>query len=176
MSDQFVGEIRIMGCNFAPRGWAFCNGQLLPISQNTGLYSILGTVYGGDGKFTFALPNLQGSAAMHPGQGPGLSNRDLGEPGGSESVTLLVSEIPMHVHTANAKIAGGTASPSDMVWGTSRATKVVANFYAPAGGSTVAMNASALAPTGGSLPHNNMMPYLALNFCIALEGIVPQRP
>src|SRR5215207_7625434 len=102
MADPFVAEIRIFGFNFAPKGWAFCNGQLLPLSQNTALFALLGTTYGGDGKSTFALPDLQGSAAMHPGQGQGLSLRDLGQIGGSETVTLLVSEMPIHTHSLNA--------------------------------------------------------------------------
>ncbi len=175
MADPFVAEIRILPTNFAPRGWAFCNGQLLPISQNTALFSLLGTTYGGDGRSTFALPNLQGSAAMHPGQGPGLSPRDLGETGGQQTVTLVLSEIPMHTHTANGKVAGGTANPSNMVWGTSNAAKVAANFYAPAAPSPVTMNAGALANAGGNVPHNNMMPFLTFNFCIALQGVFPPR-
>src|SRR4026209_892819 len=131
MADPFVAEIRIFPFNFAPKGWAWCNGQLLPISQNTALFSLLGTYYGGDGKSTFALPDLQGSAAMHQGDGPGLSQRFLGEASGSPTVTLLVTEIPVHTHAANAKVAGGIANPTNMVWGTSSAAKVAASFYAP---------------------------------------------
>ncbi len=175
MADPFVAEIRIFPFNFTPKGWAFCNGQLLPISQNTALFSLLGTTYGGDGRSTFALPNLQGSAAMHQGQGPGLSQRDLGETGGQQTVTLVLSEIPMHTHTANGKVGGGTANPSNMVWGTSNAAKVAANFYAPAAPSPVTMNTGALANAGGNVPHNNMMPYLTFNFCIALQGVFPPR-
>lgn len=175
MTDQFLAEIRIFPFNFPPTGWAFCNGQLLPISQNTALFSLLGTFYGGDGKSTFALPNLQDSAAMHPGQGPGLSQRFLGEMGGSQTITLLVSEIPVHTHTANAKTVGGLATPTNNVWAASNAQKLAANFYAPAQGSAVAFNPLALSIAGGSLPHNNMMPYLALNFCIAMQGIFPAR-
>src|SRR5689334_14661638 len=126
MADPFVAEIRIFPFNFAPTGWAFCNGQLLPISQNTALFSLLGTTYGGDGKSTFALPDLQGSAPMHPGQGPGLSLHDLGETGGSETVTLLESEIPAHNHTFSASSQPGEdATPS----GEALARSVGANLY-----------------------------------------------
>jgi microcystin-dependent protein len=173
--DPFVGEIRILPGNFAPRGWAECNGQLLPISQNTALFSLLGTYYGGDGKSTFALPDLQGCAAMFWGQGAGLSLRDLGEKSGSEIVSLLITEMPSHTHTANAKVAGGQANPAGLVWGTSSATKVAAFFYAPAAAAPVDMNPAALAVAGGGQPHNNMMPYLTLNFCIALQGVFPPR-
>jgi microcystin-dependent protein len=172
--DPFVAEIRIFPFNFAPKGWAFCNGQILPISQNTALFSLLGTTYGGNGQSTFALPNLQGSAAMFWGQGPGLSLRSIGETGGSPTVTLQTTQMPLHTHTANGKVAGGTVNPGNMVWGTSSAGKVAANFYAPAGG-TVNMNAGALANAGSSQPHNNMMPYQTLNYNIALQGVYPPR-
>ncbi|HMI78755.1 MAG TPA: tail fiber protein [Ferruginibacter sp.] len=178
MSDQFVAEIRMFGCNFATTGWAMCNGQLLPISQNTALFSLLGTTYGGDGRSTFALPNLQGSAGMHIGgnqPGPGLSTRDLGEIGGEPSVTLILNEMPAHNHPANAKTPGGTGDPNGLVWGSSNAAKVAANFYAPAAAAPVTMNPLALSLSGGSLPHNNMMPYLVMNFCIAMQGIFPPR-
>lgn len=174
--DPFVAEIRIFPFNFAPKGWAFCNGQLLPISQNTALFSLLGTTYGGDGQSTFALPDLQGRAAMHQGQGPGLSQRFLGEEGGTSTVTLIVTEMPAHTHTVNGKAAGGTANPTNMVWGTSSAAKVAANFYAPAAPAPVDMSPSALSVAGGSQPHNNMMPYNTLNFNIALQGVYPPRP
>jgi microcystin-dependent protein len=175
MSDQFVGEIRLFGFNFPPQGWAFCNGQLLPISQNTALFSLLGTYYGGDGKSTFALPNLQGQAPLQPGQGPGLSLRDLGESGGQSSVTLLVSEIPAHTHVASGAVAGDQLSPQNNVWGTARVGRQTDNRYAASSGGGSLMNAQALALAGGGLPHNNMHPYLALNFCIALQGIFPPR-
>lgn len=175
MADPFVAEIRIFPFNFAPRGWAFCNGQLLPIAQNTALFSLLGTTYGGNGQSTFGLPNLQGSAAMFWGQGPGLSLRDIGETGGQQSVTLVIQEMPSHTHTANGKTVGGTASPATMVWGTSNAAKVAANFYAPVAPAPVNMNPAALGNAGGSLPHNNLMPYNTLNFNIALQGVYPPR-
>src|SRR5476649_2518562 len=127
--DPFVAEIRIFPFNFAPTGWAMCNGQILPLSQNTALFSLLGTTYGGDGRSNFALPNLQGNAAMHAGQGPGLSLRDLGETAGEPVVTLILTEMPTHTHVANAKTPGGQANPSGLVWGSSNASKVAANFY-----------------------------------------------
>jgi microcystin-dependent protein len=175
MSDQFVAEIRIFPFNFAPTGWAFCNGQLLPISQNTALFSLLGTFYGGDGKSTFALPDLQDAAALFWGQGSGLSLYDLGQTGGSQNVTLLTSELPLHVHSVNAKVAGGLANPANNVWGTSNALKAAALFYAPAAASPVNLNFGALSIAGSSLPHNNMPPYNTLNYCIALQGIFPPR-
>ena len=173
MADPFVAEIRIFPFNFAPRGWAFCDGQILPISQNTALFSLLGTTYGGNGQSTFALPDLQGSAAMHPGQGQGLSLRDLGEIGGSETVTLLVAEMPIHTHTMNNAITvSNVNAPSDQVIlgrsnGGSAYQTNIANF--------AVMAPQALSPAGGSLPHNNMQPYLTLNFCIALQGVFPPR-
>jgi microcystin-dependent protein len=170
--DPFVAEIRIFGFNFAPTGWAACNGQLLPISQNTALFSLLGTTYGGDGKSTFALPNLQGNAPMHPGQGPGLSLRDLGEMGGSETVTLLQSEIPAHSHSlmANTLDIADTNVPSPNA---SFALSSGGTLYQAAANTTLGVQALSMA--GGSLPHSNMQPYLTLNFCIALQGVFPAR-
>lgn len=176
MSDQFVAEIRIFPFNFAPTGWAFCDGQLLPISQNTALFSLLGTVYGGDGKSTFALPDLQDRAAMQPGQGQGLSLRDLGETGGSETVTLLVSEMPVHTHTVSSfiTVTGDQFGPNPD--GQSLlAQSLNGSVYADPGPLTT-FAPQALSPGGGSLPHNNMQPYLTVNFCIAMQGIFPQRP
>lgn len=168
--DPFVAEIRIFPFNFAPKGWAWCDGQLLPLSQNTALFSLLGTTYGGNGKSNFALPDLQGRAPMHPGQGPGLSLHDLGETGGSETVSLLESEIPSHSHTVRAINDGGLQSSP------STAYPARANFYnTNPTGPSVAMMASSLAPAGGDQPHNNMMPYLTLYFCIALQGVFPPR-
>lgn len=176
MSDQFVAEIRIFAFNFPPTGWAFCDGQLMPISQNTALFSLLGTTYGGDGKSTFALPNMQGNAPMQPGQGQGLSLRDLGEMSGSESVTLLVSEIPFHAHNfGRGSAAGGdSTTPVASVWAQAGAGRGAAALYALTADASV--NQLSLGVAGGGLPHNNMQPYLTLNFCIALQGIFPQRP
>ena len=174
MADPFVAEIRIFPFNFPPTGWAFCNGQLLPLSQNTALFSLLGTTYGGDGKSTFALPDLQGNAPMHPGQGPGLSLHDLGETGGSDFVTLLTSEMPLHNHTVGRSNPTGDAiTPVNNVWAQLPAGRAVVNIYGTP--QTGPMNVNALAVTGGSLPHNNMQPYLTLNFCIALQGVFPPR-
>jgi len=173
MADSFIAEIRIFPFNFAPKGWAWCDGQLLPISQNTALFSLLGTIYGGNGKSNFALPNLQGSAPMHPGQGPGLSLHDLGETGGSETVTLLESEIPSHTHTMrahNLDLNESNAPTSNR----SLAKSANATAYAAAA-NFVNMSPQTLAPAGGSQPHNNMMPYLTFYFNIALQGIFPPR-
>jgi microcystin-dependent protein len=171
MADPFVAEIRIFPFNFAPKGWAWCNGQLMPISQNTALFSLLGTTYGGDGKSTFALPDLQGSAAMHPGQGQGLSLRDLGEVGGSETVTLLESEIPAHTHTMR-----GSNNLGDNPLPTSNSLARYANAYqTTTNQNTVNLAPQALAAAGGSLPHTNMMPYLTFYFNIALQGVFPPR-
>jgi microcystin-dependent protein len=175
MADPFVAEIRIFPFNFAPKGWAFCDGQILPISQNTALFALLGTTYGGDGKSTFALPDLQGNSPMHPGQGQGLSLRDLGEIGGEETVTLLVSEIPVHTHIVNSSaILSTTSTPaSNMVL--SRSVNGTAYGVLDNTGTQV-FGPEALAPAGGSLPHNNLQPYLVLNYCIALQGVFPPRP
>ncbi|MBW8875467.1 MAG: phage tail protein [Acidobacteria bacterium] len=173
--DPFVAEIRIFPFNFAPKGWAFCDGQILPLSQNTALFSLLGTTYGGDGKSNFALPNMQGNVPMHPGQGPGLSLHDLGETGGSETVTLLESEIPAHSHTmmslpAPANRTAPIGNSIARVQGTSGPYVPASPTPAPAN-----MNDNAVTPAGGDQPHNDMQPYLTLNFCIALQGVYPPR-
>ena len=172
--DPFVAEIRIFPFNFAPKGWAFCDGQLLPLSQNTALFSLLGTTYGGDGKSTFALPDLQGSVPMHPGQGAGLSLYDLGQTGGSQTVSLLESEIPIHAHGLRGdRNVSETPDPSGNSLG--RGSSINA-YQTAVSQNLVAMAAEALAPAGGDQPHNNMQPYLTLNFCVALQGVFPQRP
>ena len=182
MTSPFVAEIRIFACNFAPTGWAMCNGQLMPISQNTALFSLLGTMYGGNGKNNFALPNLQGSAPLQQGQGPGLTEYVEGEETGSPTISLIESELPSHPHFFMASSSPGTtetASGNQLGVGAS-GTKVqnyFANLYSPnAASATTVMSPQAIAPRGNSLPHNNMMPYLTLNFCIALQGIFPARP
>jgi len=169
MSDQFLGEIRAVGFNFAPTGWALCNGQIMPILQNTALFSLLGTNFGGDGKTTFALPNLQSSTPIDQGSGPGLSNRFIGETGGLTQVTLLTNQAPVHSHPAQAVAAAG----NQVGPGGSLTAEVRADSYAPTTDSQ--MSPSALQPTGGGLPHNNLPPYLTLNFVIALTGIFPAR-
>jgi microcystin-dependent protein len=171
--DPFVAEIRIVPFNFAPKGWAFCDGQILSISQNTALFSLLGTTYGGDGKSNFALPNMQGNAPMHPGQGPGLSLHDLGETGGSDTVSLLESEMPAHSHAQMASNQPGEdASPANEAL----ARSVGASLYQSVTNQNIVQLAGqAIAPAGGDQPHNNLQPYLTLNFCIALQGVYPPR-
>lgn len=175
MASPFVGEIRIVGFNFAPRGWAFCNGQLLPINQNTALFSLLGTMYGGNGTTNFALPNFQGCGPVGIGQGPGLSSYDQGQIGGVTSVTLLQNQIPTHNHAAAASAAGGDQiSPTGNDWaegGVTRGQKV----YAQAPGTLQQLAATVLAPVGGGQPHNNIPPILVANFVIALQGVYPAR-
>jgi len=180
MSDPFVAEIRIFGFNFAPTGWAQCNGQLLPISQNTALFSLLGTFYGGDGKSTFALPNLQGSVPTSQGQGSGLQEWFIGEEQGSDTTTLLLSEIPLHPHSFQAiNSSGTTADPSGAALGKgfydNGSTGGAAAFYqtqAP----NVSMRLDVIGNSGSSFPHNNLMPYLVMNYCIAMQGVFPPRP
>jgi microcystin-dependent protein len=174
MSSPYVAEIRIFGFNFPPRGWAYCDGQILPLSQNIALFSLLGTTYGGDGKSNFALPNFQGLVPIHPGQGPGLSLHDLGETGGSETVTLLQSEMPSHQHTMrvhNLDQADTQVAASD----TSIAQSANGSAFQTGTSGLVAMNANTIGLAGSSFPHNNMQPYLTLNFCIAMSGIFPPR-
>jgi len=178
MSDQFLAEIRIFPFNFAAQGWAFCNGQLLPISQSTALFSLLGTTYGGDGRTNFALPNLQGNAPMFFGQGPGLSLHELGETGGSNAVTVLLSQMPSHTHAINcidgARVEGQVGQPGNAILVKTSGTP--ANAYTSGVTQTNQTLASGMVgPAGGNQPHNNLMPYLTLNFCIALQGIYPTR-
>ena len=174
MADPFVAEIRIFGFNFAPRGWATCDGQLLPLSQNTALFSLLGTTYGGNGKSNFALPNMAGNAPMHWGQSTTGTIYDLGQMGGSAAVTLLESEIPSHTHNVTCAIDNGTDN-------TPSPTKILTksnngSLYALDTQPLSNMALQSLAIYGGGMPHNNLQPYLTLMFCIALQGVFPARP
>jgi microcystin-dependent protein len=171
MAEPFLAEIQIYPFNFPPRGWAFCNGQLMPISQNTALFALLGTIYGGDGKSTFALPDIQGKVVVQPGQGAGLADRLQGEEGGAEFVTLLESEMPAHAHAL--RVSPDDADLSNPL--ASRSLARSAGGFAYAATPNTAMAPQALAPAGGDLPHNNMQPYLVLHFCIALQGVFPPR-
>jgi microcystin-dependent protein len=170
MSNPFVGEIRLFGGNFAPAGWAFCNGQLLSIAENETLFNLIGTTYGGDGQSTFALPDLRGRVPVHAGQGPGLSNYILGQSGGAEDVTLTADQIPAHSHVPQASAgAGGQASPAGNVWANS--TNLPYSPNAP----TAAMAAAAVGPAGGNQPHDNMVPFVAVSFIISLFGVFPTQ-
>jgi microcystin-dependent protein len=173
MAEPFIGQIILTGFNFAPRGYALCNGQLLSIAQNTALFSLLGTTYGGDGRVTFGLPDLRGRVPIHQGQGPGLTNRTMGELSGSENVTLINSEMPMHNHLVSAtSVAGALGTPSG-------------NFLAPSSDAAVSLyrpttdgsllNPQSISLAGGNQPHNNLEPYLVISFSIAMEGIFPSR-
>lgn len=172
--DPFVAEIRVFGFNFAPKGWAFCDGQLLPISQNTALFSLLGTNFGGDGKVTFGLPNFQGSAAIGQGEGSGLSPYYVGEEGGVPYVTLLQSEIPTHTHTAQASNEPAELQAPNPERALARSKPGFA-YQSESSKNLVQMNFQSTTIVGSSLPHNNMPPYLTLNFCIALQGVYPPR-
>jgi microcystin-dependent protein len=178
--DPFVGEIRLMAINFPPRGWALCQGQLLPISQNTALFSLLGTRYGGDGRTNFALPDLRGRTALGVGQGPGTSNYSQGEVTGTESVTLQIPEMPAHMHTVTGTVAANSAlgtanTPANGYLAASSSAQYSEN---PGGGQPMAADlvGGQTALAGSSLPHENRMPFLVLNYCIALQGVFPQRP
>jgi microcystin-dependent protein len=173
MSEPFVAEIRIFAGNFAPRGWAFCNGQLLPISQNTALFSLIGTTYGGDGRSTTALPNLEGRTPMHPGRGPGLTSRRLGERGGVENVTLSEAEMPNHHHLLMATPElGELRGPSGQALARSSGATA---YQTDASANLVDLASQALPNAGGSQSHNNMQPFMAMNFIIALVGLYPSR-
>ncbi len=174
MSTPFVAEIRMFPTNFAPKGWATCDGQLLPISQNTALFSLLGTTYGGDGKSTFALPDLNGRAPLQPGQGPGLGYYDLGQAGGSATVSLTEAQIPAHIHQLQATtVAANQLAPSPSS-GFAKNGQVNQAFSKTVAGMQM-MRPEVLAGAGNSLPHNNRQPYLGLLFCIALQGVFPPR-
>jgi microcystin-dependent protein len=176
MAEPYIGEIKMFGGNFAPRSYALCNGQLLAIAQNTALFSILGTIYGGNGKTTFGLPNLQGRAAMHWGQGPGLTDRFIGETGGQTTETLTTGQIPAHNHLVGCNDSNGdSASPTNVSTFGSVGGRGRPPFYAIQG-TAVPMSPVAIGVSGGGQPHNNMQPYLAVNFIIALQGVFPPRP
>src|ERR1044072_680404 len=172
MGEPFIGEIRMFGCNFAPAGWAFCQGQQMPISENDALFTLIGTTYGGDGQETFNIPDLQGRAPMHMGQGPGISqNYTEGQTGGVESVTLTAQQTPIHTHALLGSSSAATlTTPSATVVGTSAQVD-----YLTIATASVAMNASSIAPVGGSQPHENMQPYLCISFIISLFGVFPQQ-
>ncbi|HEY4016708.1 MAG TPA: tail fiber protein [Polyangiaceae bacterium] len=181
--DPFVGEIRVFPFDYAPRGWAQCNGQLMPITQNQALFAVIGTTYGGDGRTTFGLPSLQGRVPLGTGQGPGLTNRALGATGGSPTVTLVGTQLPMHTHAvavvSTEVSAQATNVPGETTVFGKAEQKTGANVYVSVGSpppTAVAMSQAAISPTGGSQPHNNMQPYLPLNFCIAIQGVYPARP
>ncbi|HEX3152293.1 MAG TPA: tail fiber protein [Gemmataceae bacterium] len=173
--DPFLGEIRIFAGNFAPKNWALCNGQILPISQNTALFSLLGTNYGGNGTSNFALPNLQGCTAMDQGNGPGLTPRVVGETGGSQNVTLLVSNLPAHSHSFTGQSFLGDLNPpgGNYVAG----NRSVFGYLVPGtpNSNIQPMNPAAIAPAGSGLPHNNMQPYLGINYIICMAGVFPSR-
>ena len=175
MSKPFVAEIRAFGFNFPPKGWAFCDGQLMPISQNTALFSLLGTTFGGDGKSTFALPNLKGQAAIQEGQGPGLSDYQLGQTGGSQTESLLISEVPAHAHQARgtSEPAAQQAPASNRVL--ARSTPGFA-YQSNTNSNLVPLDPRAASVTGAGFPHNNLPPGLVVNYCIALQGVFPPRP
>lgn len=175
MSEPFIAEIRIFAGNFAPRGWAFCDGQLLPISQNTALFSLIGTTYGGDGRSTTALPNMQGRAPMHPGRGPGLTSRRLGEKMGVETVTLSEAQIPSHSHVVRAVSTGAdTAEPTNTA-ALARSSFGDSLYQTNTSANLVDMASAGLATTGGGQAHNNLQPFLTLNYIIALQGLYPSR-
>lgn len=169
MSEPFVAEIRIFAGNFAPRNWAFCDGQLLPIAQNTALFSLVGTIYGGDGRSTMGLPNLQGRAPMHPGRGPGLTDRRLGEKVGVNTVTLSAAQLPSHSHNLMSFNSTSTDTPSSAV-GLGNAP-----IYGAGTGTKVSLASNAVQASGGGQAHNNIQPFLAMNFIIALQGLYPSR-
>ncbi|HEY5223915.1 MAG TPA: tail fiber protein [Microbacteriaceae bacterium] len=176
MTDQFLAEIRMFAGNFAPVGWALCDGQILPISQNTALFSLLGTTYGGNGTSNFALPNLQAAMPLGSGSGPGLTPRGQGEQGGSATVTLLATEMPPHTHLAHAVAApGALTSPVGSAWAEPRVGRAPEAAYASTPAPSTQLHPQALSTAGASQPHNNLPPYTVVTYIIALQGIFPAR-
>jgi len=172
MSEPLIGEIKMFASNFAPRGWAFCDGQLLPVSQNNALFSLIGTLYGGDGRTTFGLPDLRGRVPMHAGDGPGLSGRKLGQRGGQENVTLTEAQMPSHTHTTTTKASSSARgiqsnTPKNAYWGP--------GSYTTSSNVNMAADAVVTSNTGGGVPVSNVQPYTVINFIICLEGIFPSR-
>ena len=175
MSSPFIAEIKMCGYNFAPRGYAFCNGQLLPIAQNTALFSLVGTTYGGNGTTTFGLPDLQGRSPLGPGQGPGLSAYSLGQVSGTPTVTLLSTQMPAHAHTPQGSTTtGNSTAPATNVWAASAASRTPQPLYS-VGAPNTPMNPAAVGVAGSNSPHQNQQPYLAITFIIALQGVFPAR-
>jgi len=175
MAEPFIGQIVLFGGNFAPRGWALCNGQLLPISSNSALFSILGTTYGGDGRTSFGLPDLRGRVPMHPGTGPGLSPRTLGQRGGVEDVVLTASQIPEHNHSANCVTPAGNSNDAVNNFWADDAGVSSGTYHDGAGATPVPMNTNAIGNAGGGQPHTNIQPYQCVNYIIALVGLFPSR-
>jgi microcystin-dependent protein len=175
MSSPYIGEIRMFGGNFAPAGWAFCDGSLVAISQNDALFNLIGTTYGGDGQATFALPDLRGRLPLHQGQGTGLSNYTLGETGGVEQVTLTVNQIPVHNHALNAASTGQVLSPLNALPAVATSTQTGVEVYGPVAANPTTFNNQTIAADGGSQPHSNFQPYLCVDFIISLFGIFPSQ-
>ncbi|MGD0270595.1 MAG: tail fiber protein [Candidatus Sulfotelmatobacter sp.] len=171
MAQPYIGEIRLFGGTFAPAGWSFCNGATMSIQQNDALYNLIGTTYGGNGQTTFNLPDLQGRVPVHQGQGAGLQNYVLGQKGGAQTVTLTVAQLPSHPHTAVGSASGaGTGSPANATWGNSG---IGNESFGPGTSASQTMNAASTSFTGGNQPHDNMLPFLAVSFIIALQGVYP---
>lgn len=172
MGQPYIGEIRLFGGNFAPLNWAFCNGALLSISQNSSMYQLLGTTYGGDGQSTFGLPDLQGRLPVHAGQGAGLSNYVLGQKAGSETVTLTTGQLPSHSHGALGSTGGAVSSPSSATWGNGALAN---NSFGAGASANATMNTGSIGMTGGNQPHDNLTPFLVVSFIIALYGVYPSQ-
>ena len=171
----YLGEIRMFAINFPPTGWAFCNGGILSIRAYPGLFSVIGTTYGGDGRTTFALPNLAASVAMHWGSGPGLTPRAIGQVGGEPVVQVTVNQLPVHSHAPAAAIPANASNPTGSIWSQPGEVRPPPKYYATKFTNPVPMITTLIGFTGGNLPHNNLMPYLVVNFCIAIQGDAPAK-